>query len=226
MSASRAAFALGFVCAVSAFAQAPALPPEAPAPAIGDQRVLGVLPNHRTTEASHPFRKISFKEKMTIAFKDSTDTPVYPTAAMFAAVYQLENQNPSFGQGMAGYGKRFATAYADQVAGNMFAEGLIPSLTREDPRYFRLGEGSSKYRAWYAVTRIFVCRTDHNHNTFNIAEWGGNSAAVALSNAYYPDTRTARDNAQKLLIQCGVDALSNMMKEFWPDISRKLHKKR
>jgi len=95
----------------------------------------------------------------------------------------------------------------------------------QDPRYFRLGEGSGWSRARYALTRIFVARTDSGHNTFNFAEWGGNAAAAALSNAWYPDTRTVSDNAQKLLIQCATDAFSNVLKEFWPDVKRHFQKK-
>jgi hypothetical protein len=195
----------------------PAQPVQAPE----DKRVFGVLPNNRTTEASIPFQSITAKQKLTIGFKDSFDWPVYPTAGLFAALYQLEDQNPSFGQGMEGYAKRFATAYADQMVGNMMTESFIPILTHEDPRYFRLGAGTIKGRAWYAVNRIFVTKTDSGHSTFNIAEWGGNAASVAISNAYYPDTRNARDNVQKLMIQCATDAFSNVLKEFWPDVKRK-----
>jgi hypothetical protein len=199
-------------------AEKPAPPPvQAPE----DKRVFGVLPNNRTTEASIPFAPITAKQKLTIAFKDSFDWPVYPTAGLFAALYQLEDQNPSFGQGMKGYSKRFVTAYADQLSGNMLTEGFIPALTREDPRYFRLGAGTTKGRAWYAVTRIFVTKTDSGGSTFNLAEWGGNAAAVAISNAYYPDTRHASDNVQKLMIQCATDAFSNVLKEFWPDVKRR-----
>ena len=192
-----------------------------PVQAPEDKRVFGVLPNNRTTEASIPFAPITQKQKLTIAFKDSFDWPVYPTAGLFAALYQLENQNPSFGQGMEGYAKRLATAYADQLSGNMLTEGFIPALTHEDPRYFRLGVGTKKGRTWYALTRIFVTKTDSGHSTFNFAEWGGNAAAVALSNVYYPDTRNVNDNVEKLMIQCATDAFSNVLKEFWPDVKRK-----
>jgi hypothetical protein len=190
-----------------------------------DKRILGVVPNHRTTDSALPFERISARQKMTIAFQDSFDWPVYPTGAVFAAFYHLENQNPSFGQGMAGYSKRFAAAAGDQIIGNMMTEGIVPSLIHQDPRYFRLHQGSAKSRAWYAVTRIFVARTDSGRNTFNLPEWGGNAIGVAFSNAYYPDTRNFSDNATKLLIQCGTDALSNVLKEFWPDMKRKFSKR-
>jgi hypothetical protein len=191
-----------------------------------DKRVFGVIPNNRTTEAALPFAPISAKAKFRIAYRDSFDWPVYPTAAAFALLYQLEDQNPSFGQGLKGYAKRFAGAYGDQLTGNMMTEGVMPVLTREDPRYFRLGEGSTKHRMAYALTRIFVTRTDSGRNTFNWSEVGGNSIAVAASQAWYADTRTAHDAVGKLSIQLATDAFSNVLKEFWPDVKRRLQKKK
>ena len=201
----------------------PAQDPPVQAPE--DKRIFGVLPNNRTTEASIPFHPITWKQKMTIAVKDSFDWPVYLTSGAFAALYQLEDQNHSFGQGMAGYAKRYGTAYGDQMIGNMMTEGIVPGLVHQDPRYFRLGEGTKKSRAWYALTRIVIDKTDKGHSTFNIPEWGGNALAVAISNAYYPDTRTVNDNVQRLLIACATDAFSNVLKEFWPDVKRHFQKK-
>jgi hypothetical protein len=221
---SAAVSLLGFVSfSVLLAAQEPFEPPvQAPQ----DKRMFGVLPNNRTTEASLPFHRITAKQKMTIAYKDSFDWPVYPTAAAFAALYQLEDQNHSYGQGMAGYGKRFGAAYGDQMIGNMMTEGIVPSLVHQDPRYFRLGEGTKWSRMGYSLSRILITRTDSGHSSFNIPEWGGNALSVAISNAYSPDTRTAADNAQKLLIACATDAFSNVLKEFWPDVKRHFQKKR
>jgi hypothetical protein len=67
---------------------------------------------------------------------------------------------------------------------------------------------------------------DSGRRWFNFSEWGGNAAAVAISNAYYPDTRNANDNLQKLLIACATDAFSNVLKEFWPDVKKKLKKQK
>ena len=219
MSSVRLAVAAGLVCTVCCPAQNDTAAP------VEDKRVFGVLPNNRTTEAELPFARISAGRKMTIAAKDSFDWPVFPTAALFATLYQLEDQNPSFGQGMQGYAKRFAGAYGDQMIGNMMTEGIVPALLHEDPRYFRLGRGPMRHRLGYALTRIFVTRMDSGRNSFNFAEVLGNSAAVAVSNAWYPDTRTASDNAEKLAIQLATDAFSNVLKEIWPDVKRRLQKK-
>ena len=183
-----------------------------------DKRIFGVLPNNRTTENSIPFQALTAGQKMTIAAKDSFDYPVYPTAGLFAVLYQLENQNPSFGQGMEGYAKRFATAYGDQMIGNVMTEGLWPSVLHQDPRYFRRAEGSKKSRLVYAVEQIVVCKNDQGKRVFNLSEWGGNAMSTAISNAYYPDTRDWNDNLQKWLIAVATDTFSNVLKEFWPDV--------
>ncbi|MFN7993684.1 MAG: hypothetical protein U0Q18_08795 [Bryobacteraceae bacterium] len=198
--------------------EAPTTPP--------DKRVFGVFPNYRTADGNQPFVPITARQKFAIGLKDSFDWPVYPVAGAFAALYQLEDQNPSFGQGMKGYGKRYITSLGDQITGNLMTESLMPSLLHEDPRYFRRGSGSTGSRIGYAVTRILVTRTDSGGRTFNFAEVGGNAIATAISNAYYPDTRTVSDNVEKLGIQLATDAFSQVMKEFWPDVKRRLFHKR
>jgi hypothetical protein len=198
------------------------------APAI-DKRIFGVLPNYRTADGTAPFVPITARHKFYIAAKDSFDYPVYLTAALFAGYYQLDNENPSFGQGLKGYAKRFATSYGDQAIGNLMTEAIFPSLLHEDPRYFRLGSsgGSTWHRTRYAITRVFVVRTDKGGWTFNFSEWLGNGSSVALSNLYYPgDTRNVSDNVQKLGIAVGTDAFSQVLKEFWPDIKNKFFKKK
>lgn len=195
-------------------------------PAPQDKRILGVLPNYRTADGTQPFQRISAKFKMTIAAKDSFDWPNYLTGGAFAALYQLEDQNPSFGQGLAGYGRRYSTSYADQVIGNMLTEGFMPILFHEDPRYFRKVNGKKWGRFGYAATRVFVAKTDTGKTTFNFAEVVGNGIGASISNAYYPDERGLSQTVTRMSTQIATDAMSNVLKEFWPDIKRHLHRKR
>jgi hypothetical protein len=191
-----------------------------------DKRILGVLPNYRTVQDTGDVEPIPARRKLYIASKDSFDYPIWFLAAGFAGFYQLENENPSFGQGVKGYFKRYGTSFVDQSMGNMLTEGVFPVLLHEDPRYFRRGTGRVSSRMWYAATRIFVTRTDAGTNRFNFSEVVGNSIAVGVSNAYYPEgDRDVGDNLQKLGLQFGTDALSNVLKEFWPDIKHKFLQK-
>jgi hypothetical protein len=213
-----------------AFAQDPTPPPVQPVPnqpgqtepPAPDKRVFGVLPNYRTANATAVYTPITARQKFTIASKDSFDYPLVGLAAVIAGYGQLDNSHPEFGQGWAGYGRRVGTTYADQAIGNMMTEGIFPSLLHEDPRYFRRGYGSVWSRTVYAATRVFVTRTDSGGTRFNFSEVVGNAAGVAISNAYYPDTRDVGDNVEKLGSQIGIDAASQVLKEFWPDIKHKL----
>jgi len=105
--------------------------------------------------------------------------------------------------------------------GNYKSEAIYPTLLHQDPRYFRVGVGSKRSRLGYSIGQIFWTHTDSQGTQFNYSEILGNSTAVAISNVYYQDNRNATDSATKLSVQIGVDMVSNILKEFWPDVSRR-----
>jgi len=222
----RGVLALLALGGLSVYAQSPIEPPASPAlkpkDEAVDKRILGVLPNYRTANLSAEYHPLSTRRKFYIGYKDSTDYPVFFIAAAFAGIYQAEDSHPSFGQGMKGYAHRYVTSYADQAIGNLMAESLMPSLLHEDPRYFRVGSGSKKYRLGYALTRIFVVRTDKGGRRFNFSEVFGNAINAGIGNAYYRDERKLADNAQRLYTSLSTDAFSQVLKEFWPDVKRRL----
>jgi hypothetical protein len=193
---------------------------------VEDKRIFGVLPNYRTAESSDPFRPISMAQKFTIATKDTFDYPSYGLAAAFAGLSQLQNDNPSFGQGLKGYAQRYGSAVADQDLGNYMTEAIMPSLLREDPRYFRRGHGSFFGRLAYAASRVAVTRTDAGNTRFNTSEFLGNGIVASIGNLYYPDDTGLRYTAQRMFTQIGTDAFDNILKEFWPDVKQKWLKHR
>lgn len=198
-------------------------PPPAPEK---DKRMFGIIPNNRTSPTLVNYKPLTTKEKFKLASADAFDRGTFLLAAAFAGEGQLTNDNRSFGQGVKGYGHYFITSYADWSIGDYMTEAVCPTLFHQDPRYFRKGTGSGMSRLLYAMGQIFWTHTDSGGHMFNFSEIGGNSAAVAISQAYYPDKRTASDAASKLAVQVGVDMASNIMKEFYPEVRRLLqHKK-
>jgi hypothetical protein len=186
----------------------------------GGKRIFGVLPNYRTVDGALGTGPLTVSQKFAIANKDSFDYPLVLLAAGLGGIGQWTNQNPSFGQGMGGFSKRFVTGFADQSIGNIMTEGLFPSILHEDPRYYRRGTGGTWSRTAYAFSRLFVTKTDSGGQRFNYSEWGGNAAATAISNIYYLDGKTVGANTEKLGMQIGLDGLGLVLKEFWPDIKR------
>jgi hypothetical protein len=186
--------------------------------------LFGVIPNYKTFPSLANYQPLTAREKFKIASQDSLDRGTFFLAGLFGGLGQLTNGNKSFGQGAAGYGKYFGTSYGDLLIGNYMSEAVYPSILHQDPRYFRRGEGSGPARFAYAISRVFWTQRDSGGTQFNYSEWLGNATAVAISNAYYPDHRTAGDAMSKLAMQCGVDAIGNVLKEFWPDLQRKFRK--
>jgi hypothetical protein len=221
---------LGLGLALTGIASAQAAPPADPvqqAPTlpepVGEKRVLGVLPNFRTVEDTGVYMPITAREKLTIATKDTLDFPLVIVGAGLAGLGQLTDSHEDFGQGVSGYARRWATSYADQLTGNYMTEGLMPILFHEDPRYFRRGRGRGGVwsRTFYAASRIFVTKTDSGGTSFNFAEVLGNAASAGIANSYYPNERTFGDNMGRLTTQLATDAVSQILKEFWPDIRRR-----
>ena len=195
-------------------------PPEQPS-----KHVLWVIPNFRTSPIPEEYTPITPKEKFKIAAQDSFDRGTVALAAVFAGEGQLGNSTPSFGQGVQGYARYFGTAYADFVIGNYMTEAIYPTLLHQDPRYFRKGTGSGWSRLAYVIGQSFWTHNDSGRGQVNYSEIVGNSTAVAISNAYYPDHRTVGNAISKLGVQIGVDTAANIAKEFWPDMERRFSRK-
>lgn len=189
------------------------------------KRIFWIIPNFRTSPVLVPYEPITAAEKFHIATLDSFDRGTFALGALFGAEAQLTKANPSFGQGVPGYAHYFATAYADYAIGDYMTEAIFPVMLRQDPRYFRRGTGGFWSRLGYAAGQIFWTHGDSGHGQFNLSEIAGNSTAVVVSMAYYPDNRTALDAVSKLGSQLGVDMTSNILKEFWPDLERKFSRK-
>lgn len=199
--------------------------PAAPAEDDPHSRILGIIPNYRTYPLLKDYKPISAREKVSIATQDAFDRGSFVLSALFAAKGQLGNSDPSFGQGVTGYGHYFVTSFADWAIGDYMTEAVFPVMLHQDPRYFRRGEGSGISRLGYAVGQIFWTHTDSGGHMFNFSEIGGNAAGAAIAQVYYPDNRGAGPFASQLAVQVAMDMSSNIMKEFWPDVHRKLSRK-
>jgi hypothetical protein len=183
--------------------------------------VLWIIPNFATSPELREYKPITRKEKFRLAAQDTFDRGTIALAALFAGQSQFSRSDPSFGEGSLGYAHYWITAYGDLAIGNYMTEAIFPTFLHQDPRYFRRGYGSRWSRLGSAVGQIFWTHTDSGGRQFNYSEIVGNSAAVAISMAYYPANRNASDAAEQLGTQVVVDMAVNIAKEFWPSRERK-----
>src|ERR1700733_14050947 len=179
------------------------------------QRVLGVIPNFYVTyqQDTLPLRP---KQKFELAWKTSVDPVTFAASGAFAGVQQAQNEFSGYGQGAQGYFKRYGASYGDSFIGTMIGGAILPSLLKQDPRYFYKGTGSTRARILYAIANAVVCKGDNGHWQPDYSGILGALAAGGISNLYYPTK--SRDGAgltfENTLIGIGGSAVANLFQEF------------
>lgn len=195
-------------------------------------KVVGVFARHLERKSVHaPHYKpgavlctLQLKDKF-ILFAAQTIDPVTILGVAFdAGIDQAQNNSPSFGQGAAGYGKRFGADFADRASAEFFKDITYSTIFREDPRYYRLAHGSGRKRFFHAVEHVVVAHREDGTLMFNYTEWLGTTSSAVLSNVYRPNNqRGVAPVAQRVGIGVGNDIGFDVLREFWPEVARKFH---
>jgi hypothetical protein len=190
------------------------------------QRMLGIVPAFTAVFNGHAL-PLSASQKFRLALADGVDPFDVATSALDAALEQRSNEFPEYGSGFTGYAKRFGASYADDFDGEIWSEGILPSLLHQDPRYFRLGHGGFSHRLGYSLLAAVRCRGDNGSWQFNASNLGGNLIAGAISNTYYPSSsRGLGLTFQRASIDSAEGLFQLLANEFYPDISKALfHRK-
>jgi hypothetical protein len=200
-----------------------------PSTAEGEQtkRIFGIIPNFRSVSVDAKLPLLSAGSKFKLMFQDSFDYSSFIYVGILAGVAQAQNSYPEFHQSAAGYGRYYWHTFSDNLGGNLMTEAIVPTLTREDPRYYTLGRGGFVRRTGYSISRLFVTRSDGGGRSPNISEILGNGAAAGIANLYYPSQdRTWTKTGQRWLTQVGLDGASNLIKEYWPYLNSKLFRRK
>jgi hypothetical protein len=211
-------------------------------PGTSNDRLFFTLPNFLTLENAGQVPPLTSKQKFAVVTRGSFDYVQYPWYAFLSGISQAQNSEPGYGQGWEGYGKRFGAAFADGTIENFITGAILPSVLHQDPRYFQSGHGSFTHRSFYALSRNLITREDSGKNEFNYSEVVGGAMSAAISTysyhpkgryvttttpgvlRYIPSDRTVTNTAKVWGTQYGYDSLTLVVKEFWPDIRRKIRK--
>jgi hypothetical protein len=212
-----------------------------------NDRLFLALPNFLTLENVGNVPPLTTAQKFKVVARGSFDKIEFPWYGVLSGISQAENSEPGYGQGWEGYAKRYGSAFADGTIENFVTSAILPSILHQDPRFFQSSTGGFGHRAGYAVSRIFVTRTDSGHSQFNYSEIVGSALSAAIStNSYHPrsfittrynpttgmltyvynaSSRTLPNTASVWGTQVLYDTITILIKEFWPDIHRKMDNK-
>jgi hypothetical protein len=166
---------------------------------------------------------LEIKDKFFLFLRDSVDPETILSAGFDAGISQAENDDAPFGQGGAGYAKRLGVSYIDDVQFRFFKEFAYPTIFSEDPRYYRMGQGPVGLRFLHAVAHSIIAYNDHGAAMPNYSEWLGEISGKSLSNLYHPGAeRGFSPAAQGIAIDIAMDIGFDELREFWPEVARKL----
>lgn len=190
------------------------------------QRVVGIVPAFNVSYRADAV-SLTGAQKVRLAFRSAIDPVTFAGAFLVAGYHEANDDDTGFGWGIEGYGKRSGAAYLDAFDGTMIGNGILPALLHQDPRYFRLGHGTTTHRMLYALATNVICKHDNTHKWEpNYSNVGGNIISGAISNLYYPSSNSGIGQTfSNGLIVTAEGGIGSLFQEFWPDISRKfLHK--
>jgi len=178
------------------------------------QRVLGFIPNFYVIYEPDPV-PLNARQKFKLAWRSSTDPVTFIGVGVLAGFEQASDDFSGYGQGMQGYGKRFGAAYADVFGGTFIGSAILPSLLKQDPRYFYKGTGSVKSRIGYALANAVICKGDNKRWQPNYSSILGSFAVGGISYLYYPSSdRSAGLLVQNSMLRLGESALAGVVQEF------------
>jgi hypothetical protein len=177
------------------------------------QRVFGIIPNFYVVYDPSPM-PLTPKLKFHLALKTSTDLFTVLGVGVLAGINQA-GDTPDYVQGAKGYAERFGAAAADGISDIMIGGAILPSLLRQDPRYYYQGTGNNKSRVLHALSSPFVCRGNNGRLQPNYSSIGGDLGSSALSNLYYPaSNRGARLVFENFSLTTSERMLSSLVQEF------------
>jgi len=185
------------------------------------QKVLGIIPQYSVTNR-HNASPLTPREKFRLMARGALNPFEFAATGLQAGLSQATNQFPEYGQGAEGYGKRYGAAFTDQATSQFFSNFFYPVLFKQDPRYFRLGEGTFKHRLLYSLAQEFSAVTDSRGRSFNFSNVLGAFTSGAISNAYYPEAdRGWGPTMSRSSIALCYGSAGGIMSEFWPDVQAK-----
>ena len=191
-----------------------------PVPPPQPKRILGVMPNYRAVSADVLPPPPTPREAFVIATQDTFDYSAFVFVGITSLLAEGDGAHPQLGKGVPGFWAYYWRGFLDKAGGNYLVVYAFPTVLHEDERYYAMGEGGIWKRGVYSATRVLITPNYQGKNVFNAAEILGRGISQAISLTYYPSqTQTASGYTAKFAYAVGRDALTNVFREFWPDIS-------
>ena len=179
------------------------------------KRIPGVVANSNTVgSGTTPLSPIS-KPYLNVAMPNGVGN----LSLAFSALTAVNDPHRQLDGGTNGSAINCSRGSADKTNGGGWITSLL-SITSKGGHYCALGEGGFWKRGTYAATQAFAAHRYDGANSFNVSDaFGRGSAPVGTAGYYSYQNYSGERLAARYASAVGRDALKNMFREFWPDIS-------
>jgi hypothetical protein len=206
----------------SAVPSGPPAPPDMQQP----KRILGVMPNYRAVSTGAVYTPPTWRESLVMATENSFDYSSFIFTGLTSMIAEGDDAHPQLGKGVPGFWAYSWRGFIDKTDGNYLVLFALPTVFRQDERYYTMGKGTIWHRTVYSLGSVLITPNYQGNRSFNYSELAGRGIAQAVSVVYYPaQERNFEDVASKYGYAVMRDALANGFREFWPDISAHLFHK-
>jgi hypothetical protein len=188
--------------------------------------MLSLTPLWAQTPPAQNYVPLSVGEKAAVFGKRIIAPTSLAKSAVTAGINQYQDSPEEWGQGLAGYGRR----YGHKLVTRGFENGiglLVAVPLHQDPRYFPSEDVGAWPRLRHALAHTVITRNDRGDPEFSVWRFAGNYGSQFVSNAWRPERETqVSDTLRRGTVSIGYDAASNLLKEFWPEIRRHVFRRR
>ena len=172
------------------------------------------------------WRPLTTRQKFDVFLSHTYAPRTFAAAGIDSLKNTVMDNNPEYERGFRGLGQRYGVNLGVSETQVFFEQFLVPSILKQDPRYFRNPELPFASRAIYSLSRVVITRADSGKETFNASRIIGGAASQALADLYVPgQTQGMRPILSRVTFDLMRDAGLNLLHEFWPDLRHKfLHR--
>jgi hypothetical protein len=174
-----------------------------------------------TTDVAIP---MTWQQKGYLALHELTDPANLGTIVGISAITAAVDSHSAYGPGLKGFGKIAGVSLLQDATGEFFGVFAIPSLTHQDPRYYRMPHASIRKRILYSISRTVISRNDDGRSIPNYGTLLTYPINAEISNLYVPGIHSdGASTVQRIATGLATDPANNLLTEFLPDVASRIH---
>jgi hypothetical protein len=167
---------------------------------------------------------MTWQEKGYLALHELADPSNIGTILGISAITIGADSHTAYGPGLKGYGKSVGVSLLQDATAQFFGVFAIPSIMRQDPRYYRMPHARFTKRLIYSISRTAISRSDDGRTIPNYGTLLTYPISAEIDNLYVPGIHPdGPSTVARIFTGYALDPVNNLLNEFLPDVASRVH---